>query len=349
MSSSVALALPLIEPLDPGQRGLDADAIREFVACSGLLTAHDPTLYGCKFAMQHIEAPGELPVLAPHWHFGESSRVHSALVVETDVVDFVDAFHVEMRTSHPHFSETEIAKVAQGYAIQNVGLEVANLLLLANVLRPGALSTAEGFGFFEGALVCRTQSFYAEEWSRALFARDKYNWPKFTPVTIAQAWDWLRTVNCFDDGIARGRTGRALAALSYLAPPRPESGSSMNLAWVLLGLEALYASGNVGLREQLVAKTELVLGPRSENKKAFGAMYDFRSRLLHGDIDLPLRYTPFDAVPYFERHIEELGDFEGLGLAALVATIQVMINNSLQELGFRYAIEAKPISHPQAG
>ena len=79
-----------------------------------------------------------------------------------------------------------------------------------------------------------------------------------------------------------------MAALSYAAPGSVDSESSLNLAWVLLGLEALYCTGNVGLREQLVAKSELVLGPRVENKKAFGAMYDFRSRLLHGDMDLQI-------------------------------------------------------------
>ena len=214
-------------------------------------------------------------------------------------------------------------------------------------MRPGALTVITGFAFANDACVGETPAFFAEDWYRATQASKKYGWPPLRALSIVRAWSWLASTRCIDAGIARHPVGRALAALSYAAPGSVDSESSLNLAWVLLGLEALYCTGNVGLREQLVAKSELVLGPRVENKKAFGAMYDFRSRLLHGDMDLPLRYSAFDAVPDFERHYDDLGDYEGLGLAALIGTLQVMIKNDWRELAFHYGLNGLPVSPAQ--
>lgn len=241
-------------------------------------------------------------------------------------------------------TDVETTEITATYAVENLAFEVANLALLANVIVPGALSLMSGFAFVDNKQVSRTRAFLTEDWYRAHDANRKYSWPAFLSLGIEDAWQWLQETKAIDSGIARGPAGRALAALSYTTSETTESDSSMNLAWILLGLESLYCTGNVGLREQLVAKTELVLGPRSDNKKAFGAMYDFRSRLLHGDMDLPLRFTPFNAVPAFERHYDDLGDYEGVGLAALIATIQHMIKHRWKALSFRHTLQGVPIA-----
>jgi hypothetical protein len=91
-------------------------------------------------------------------------------------------------------------------------------------------------------------------------------------------------------------------------------------------------------------KTEVVLGPRLENKKAFGAIYDFRSRLLHGDVDIPLRYTQWDGVKKYESFRDELVESEGLALATLIATLQRMLAQAQTDLKFQYKLHTETAS-----
>jgi hypothetical protein len=138
-----------------------------------------------------------------------------------------------------------------------------------------------------------------------------------------------------------GRLGRSLAAVSHLTTADLESTSCIDLVWILLGLESLYSKGNVGLKEQLLGKTEAILGPRTENKKAFGIVYDFRSRLIHGNVDIPLRFTEFNAVETFADFHEELLRNEELALAVLLATLQWMAVNDVTELNFEYSLSGR--------
>ena len=345
----VALALPTIVPeFHLGDPELYNICVQDLLATTNQLRAHDQTLSSCRLEFSHFPDAPNHPLVSQHWRIRKSERRFDLLVVSADLSSFSALFRQELESDGRARTEDQVSDLVSSYGIQNLNFEVNNLLLLANILWPGALSVVPGFSFVDGTYHGETSAFAAEEWYRAVSAADKYRWPQFQSLSILDAWSWLASTRCFEDGIARGSVGRALGALSYVAPEHYQSESSLNLAWALLGLEALYCTGNVGLREQLVAKTELVLGARSENKKAFGAMYDFRSRLLHGDMDLPLRYSGFDAVPGFEKHFDDLCDYEGIGLAALIATLQVMIKNRWSSLSFRYEVTGVQVLAPTA-
>lgn len=340
----VILALPTVEPIAGfGDRDLYDSCIADLVAASGTLRSHDKNLQDAELTISHCELASEHPLVRDRWRQSKSLRKFGLLMVSADLAVFAREFRRELAADGRTWTESETSSLTQSYGAQNLMFEVNNLMLVANVLRPGALSAIAGFAFAHDAYVCETPAFFAEDWYRATRASEKYGWPPLHDLSIAQGWSWLASIGCIDSGIARNAVGRALAALSYTTPTTIDSESSLNLAWVLLGLEALYCTGNIGLREQLVAKSELVLGPRVENKKAFGAMYDFRSRLLHGDMDLPLRYSTFNAVPDFERHFDDLGDYEGLGLAVLISTLQVLIKNGWRGLTFQYGVNGLPV------
>jgi hypothetical protein len=104
-------------------------------------------------------------------------------------------------------------------------------------------------------------------------------------------------------------------------------------------LEAIYAEGASGLRQQLVAKTHALFGPPQTHKKAFGSMYDFRSRFVHGDVDFPLAYD--------QRDYDQLGFTEEVetaievALAVLLATLQAMARSGSHRLTFTYVVTAE--------
>jgi hypothetical protein len=343
MGAHVSLAFPTIHPLSVFEpSGAYEACISDLSSASGKLCALDQSLNRTAIDIAYFSSPEECPLTVSRWNSPNSSRDFSLLVVSADLTEFVEKFQSELAVTERPKTSRNVAHLTRSYSVQNLEMEVSNLFLLANILRPGSLTVAPGFSFFNDEYVGPTSPFYSEDWSRAIDASKKYKWPDYQSLSINQAWSWLEATKCIENGIARGQVGRALAALSHIAPPQLEHGSTMNLAWILLALESLYCSGSRGLKEQLVAKSELLLGQRSQNKKDFGAMYDFRSRLLHGDMDMPMRYSELNAVPDFERHFDDLGNYEGLGLAALLATLQIMVKNNWFNLSFPYYVVGEP-------
>jgi hypothetical protein len=347
MSYVVSLALPTVRPFfNPLAHD---DCIADLVAASQRLTTVDPHLLRADISVSYFSEPETHPLVQGKWAARPATCEFGLLVFAADLTAHATALRADICADGRSRSAAEVEALIGSLACENFEFEISNLLLLANIWRPGALTTTSGFAYCNEQHVGAAPAFHAEGWYRAADVAAKYKWPELNPGSVAVAWAWLAAAACIEDGIAKGPLGRALAALSYVASEGPNAeDDSLNLVWVLLALEALYCHGNVGLREQLVSKSELVLGPRVENKRAFGAMYDFRSRLLHGDMDLPMRYSRFNAVPAFEQHYDDLSDHEGLGLAALIATLQTMIRNNWRSLTFSYEVQGVPNPHARA-
>lgn len=290
-----------------------------------------------------LDNPSHEPLLKSIWQAPNLNRQYRLLIFEVDGQACSDRI---LRTSEialrSQCTADEITDVCQMQALTCLELEINSLLLLCNILRPGSLSADIGYAFVRHQLSGRMTAFFAEDLFSGIQSAQQLGWPRFSKPTILQGWNWLRTSDALVDGIGVGRLGRALAAVSHLTSPDLRETSSIRLVWILLGLEALYSRGNIGLKEQLLGKSEALLGPRTENKRAFGNVYDFRSRLLHGDVDLPLRFTEFDAVQKYEDYHHDLWRNEGLALAVLLATLQWMVVANAMELNFEYALSSGP-------
>ncbi|PHM19492.1 MAG: hypothetical protein CK604_11800 [Curvibacter sp. PD_MW3] len=286
-----------------------------------------------------VNDPSQEPLLASIWQPPSQFRQYRLIVFEVDGHQCVKDFLRNVEASEAaNFSAEEIVSLSERHALTCLQLEINTFLLLANILRPGSLSAEHGYAFVKNKQAETTPPFFAEHLFYAVEASQRLGWPKFFKPDLLQGWNWLRDSGALADGIGVGHLGRALAAVSHLTASDLKKTSSIELVWILLGLEALYSRSNVGMKEQLLAKTEALLGPRTENKKAFGVVYDFRSRLLHGDVDLPLRFTEFDAVKKFEDFHAELSRNEDLALAVLLATLQWMVVNNTTQLNFTYAL-----------
>lgn len=288
-----------------------------------------------------LNNPSEEPLLKGIWKVPHPNRQYRLLVFEIDGQACFEQILRESKVStETRLTAEEMASLVQMHVLTCLELEINSFLLLCNILRPGSLSADSGYAFTRKQQCGRTAAFFAEDLFSAVESAQQLGWPRFYKPTLLQGWNWMRTSGALVDGIGVGRLGRSLAALSHLTAPDLRETSSIELVWVLLGLEALYSRGNVGLKDQLLGKSEALLGPRTENKRAFGAVYDFRSRLLHGDVDLPLRFTEFNAVQKFEDYHTELWRNEKLALAVLLATLQWMVVAKVKELNFEYALSS---------
>jgi hypothetical protein len=339
MTVRVQLAIPLMAPLpmDREQCELHGECLLE-LAHTESLPSTDPAFAGESLTLSVLEDPDDEPLLQGLWSGPHMIRTFSLLNVVIDGTACVERLRQESKWPEGKYSESTKEQAYFHTAALNLEHELGLLLLAANIARPGSLSAAEGFAFVNGERVGEAYPFYAETLFGAVEASNETGWPRLASTSIRETWEWLRGSRSMVDGVGVGRLGRALAALSHLTTDTLSRSSSIDLFWVLLGLEALYARGNVGLKEQLLGKSEVVLGPRMENKRLFGAVYDFRSRLIHGDVDLPVRFSRFNAAEKYENFHDELHRNEKIALAALVGTLQWMVMNNRYELDFAYAL-----------
>jgi hypothetical protein len=209
---------------------------------------------------------------------------------------------------------------------------VGDLVLISNIAKPGGLEfrrvaiTAENRWMFPSPL--------GNDLGLAVKRASDLGWPPLTELAISEVWTWAHSVSGFKEGVGRGRVGRALGALSHLM--RGGERSPADLAWALLGLEALYGKGTQGLKAQIIEKSGTLLGRATEHKKRFDGIYDYRSRFVHGDLDIPFAYTPYDALPDVETFRGETSEGEYLATAMLLATLQHLAAKRWIDIDFAY-------------
>jgi hypothetical protein len=172
------------------------------------------------------------------------------------------------------------------------------------------------------------------------YARKDIGWPEVKTVSIKKVWDWLTKLKGLERGIGEGPAGRAVAALSYLEGEDNFRDSDLDIVWALLGLEALYCSGKSGVMNQLLEKSQVLLGAIQNHKRILRDMYDLRSRVLHGNVDIPLRYSHYDGVSEFQKF--HLGTYKAalLAHAMLVASIQKLVERNWTHLSFKYILDS---------
>jgi len=145
-------------------------------------------------------------------------------------------------------------------------------------------------------------------------------WPPIAKISFLDSFNWLVCIEGFAHGLPSGPSGRAISALTHLL-----EGNGLELVWAVLGLEALYCRGNKDLAHQLRQKTSALLGEPVEYKKRVQELYDHRSQLVHGGLDIPIAYDFIEVVESVERYQQRDMDSHDLGTTLLVSTIQHLI------------------------
>lgn len=248
--------------------------------------------------------------------------------VEKQIGDFFGSPFPEKKDLYLHIGSEEIKQ------------KIQDLLLAINIAKYGLITTNRGAIFtdnvYRGGINGTNNIFY-----EAAQLSESNGWPKIFEIDIATVWSWLNSLESFGNSIGEGNIGRAVGAITYLMKNTvSERNESINLdiVWILLGLEALYGKGNVGLKSQLMQKTKVFLGEPTESKKKFGAAYDFRSRLIHGDIDIPFSYSFYEGHPKYENLSDELGESRLLAVSVLLSSVQKLIIEEKKELSFKYTV-----------
>ena len=228
------------------------------------------------------------------------------------------------------------------FAAQEMIRAVAALIIVANLARPGSLEIGAGAivfgdGYSHPLQPARNDLGLVVEVVRAL------GWPAMRDLTIRETWDWCRRLPGFVAGCPTSRGGRALTAFSYQIKEKPADFSPMDLVWAMVGLEALFGHGKEGLRKQISDKSQALLGRPTAFKRRFESMYDYRSRFVHGDLDVPLPLFLYSGSEATSRFEGESYDATAAATGVLIASLQELIVRGWREPVFSYAVTGVPI------
>lgn len=291
---------------------------------------------------QILEKTSEFAPLQKVWRGGRGSRRRAfrpAFLHLSTVVEYSESRILAMCEPEKTPSNEEILQhgrlLVEGCANSLTGT-LNEIILAANIARLDSLRVFQTYEFVEDLCVGKSQKLYAD-FCEPLGDARKRGWPVLIESSLPTVLNWLCGVPAFRERRTASRLGRALAAAAYLC--NDDQSGDLAIVWALLGLESLYCRGNGDLQRQLSEKTAVYLGARERHKKDFMEMYNFRSRLLHGDRDLVFPYNDYDASEEFEDFHGVRFNHECTAIGLLFATLQKMCAEGRYELEFEYALK----------
>jgi hypothetical protein len=231
-----------------------------------------------------------------------------------------------------------VAKADLFYSLAATELEffIYRLVFAANLARPGTFAFDESIILVNGNYY---KSFHGlrNEFNVLYSSRRKTKWPKIEFLDIAGVWAWLKKHEDFNHAFGHTPFGRTLSAFSFLFYQDPVYSEPLDDLWALVGLESIYKSN--GSKKTLLEKIELFLGKNKRLKAVIDDLYKVRSTLIHGSMNLPLLFCPFDASDAYAAYMHKATRFEETSRPILIATLQKMYLLNLYDIAFEYRLK----------
>lgn len=261
---------------------------------------------------------------------------HRAVVFSVDAEVDADSYRSSLHEFNPgqEFGLTKTRAAAAEVVLEQLARTVNTVALGLCIARPTSAVCRFMYSFDEERFV-RRRPCVRSAMDEAVAQSAEFGWPTIAELPLDEVWQWLHGIPRWDSGRPSTPAGRAIAALSRV---QSTNESVPRLIWALCALEAIYCERGPGLAHQLMAKSQVVLGSITEFKNRFRAIYKNRSRLVHGDFDLPLEYT--QAMEFSEEDSPTMALYESSGLAQalLLATLQDLVKEGRYGYEFTYKV-----------
>ncbi|WP_321310619.1 HEPN domain-containing protein [Marinifilum fragile] len=206
-------------------------------------------------------------------------------------------------------------------------------LILSHLSTPGVISIRTGAIFIDG-------EFYEEYKGISSLISEAYRESlvkKYPPVKFTvgkNVLDQLKRNKISFKANPSTPIEKALNCLSHVLNPSNDITEAM--IYSVMGIETLYVTGNQNIQKQVDENVQIFLGKLKEHKKIIKELYNFRSKLLHGEYPL----KPYHM--YRNWLIDGFDEIDAKSYHAftystmiLVATLQKMILSDRTELIFR--------------
>jgi hypothetical protein len=233
--------------------------------------------------------------------------------------------------------------------VSDIEFSIYGLCLATNIARPGTFSFdktvifAEKYSYFDSFSglnnSCYFNSFPGLNNSLDMITLFEHNfdYPKVNFFDVVEVWDWLKSFEDFDMAFGKTPLGRGLAAFSHLFLDGTNAVDSLDL-WAIIGLESLYKSN--GSKRELLTKIQLFLGENTRLKSVIDEIYGVRSAFVHGGMNFPFMFCPYDAMEDYKKYTDKSISLEKTTVALLVATLQKMYSLNLFDIEFEYHLKS---------
>lgn len=245
---------------------------------------------------------------------------------------------IEIKASHYKPSRYRTEKEFWDYMQAELGyeyfLEIKRLMILGHIAFPGALKPYWPviITHYKNSKKKTYKSYRIFSLHREILDEvHELNWPKFKKIPFKKVLKWFFENDMTFKKISSSRLSRVINAYSQLFVERVDD--NFYLIWALLSLEAIYCTKNNASNWQITNKSQKVLGNIVlEKLNQLQDMYRFRSKFIHGEIDIPpVDFDPQDTFPFEERMYKATA----LSIAILTATLQQMVLQDIRELPLR--------------
>lgn len=225
--------------------------------------------------------------------------------------------------------------IGLNYAVLEDALfkRASDLVVISNLSIPGSLGIDSPATFIDGHFYSTNHSIMPDTIRMARESSERIGWPVIHSIPLTTTMQWLSSPEWLLDKSGGTPLLRALSAFTYLLSDQLDV-DVLAIMHALMGIEALYANGKEeSIGEQIFKKAQLFLGEGIGVKKRIKSMYNFRSRVVHGEVDFPPRFMDMH-----DKQRRDVDDTIDIAVAILLATLQKMIVSNIKTLTFEYAL-----------
>jgi hypothetical protein len=224
---------------------------------------------------------------------------------------------------------------------------VKHLLIYLNLAKPGSIASRQGVKITTYILGDSTEvqrrpfEALCSSIENIGYALEKLTWPVLANLKFKTIADWLPLQFKSLEVISVNRLGRALNAFSHLYSDRFSGESSyLDLMFAMIGIEALFVEGSDSVQRQVDVKSQLILGARERDKRAFAELYPYRSLMVHGQLNFANQYFVDDLAEVWDKHINASWKHSEFAICILIASIQKHIIESTDGFEFELILKA---------
>ena len=218
---------------------------------------------------------------------------------------------------------------------------IGSLFVSANLAYPGLISLLGGAIMRNGAWVDTVQP-ASSSLDIAVSEANKNGWPQIRDLPLDCIIPWLESLPNYFHGISSSPIERAVNAFfHFFVRDLPSMDEYLNLMWAMIGLEALYVEGRTDIQNQVLKKSQLLLGHNSANKKELTRLYDMRSRFVHGAAEFKRTYAVYYDTDQISASDRAFDSATALAQAMLVASLQFMAMGGRKDIEFEYRLKPK--------
>ena len=176
----------------------------------------------------------------------------------------------------------------------------------------------------------------------ALFDALEERWPKLGWIPFRDTWQWLHRDLAYDKEVAETPSQKAFFSLLRIcawSQWKPENALILTQAF-----EGILDPGKNSILKTLKQRMDILVGSPQTQKKWFDQLYELRSRIVHGDAEVPRpvgTYRENDPAarlrmidPALRKRREEMARNEGRAVAVLLALLQDMVVHNTRAYKF---------------